>query len=399
MSDTGTGRHSYAGRNLAINGILCGMTVLVVSARIFVRAVMLKTVGTDDCFIIAATVLGAIVFTCYIGGTKNGRGRYTVDISPDEMARMLHWEFYHSIANTVGIALVKFSVAFFLLRLVPGRRFKMFLCGAITFLVLFTIASTTVVVFSCTPIRASWDRMGEPDAKCFSKETFTALGLTNSIVNILTDVLFATLPIPVILKLQVNTQAKLSLVLILSLGYFACACAIIKTSLQVHILDNPNAWHQDAFFMWGSAEFYTGILASSLPTLRPLFRTFFELHSRMGKSSSAQNGRYYVQDDSFGMDKLQRKEKYHVRVSAAGLPSKQSRTSTISPSPGRVDSEEDVESKGDADSLDIILPVQGRGDAAMMGITKTVDVSVEGTTQDVPFGESQKGDGAQTTFP
>ncbi|KAI9050571.1 hypothetical protein LZ554_005732 [Drepanopeziza brunnea f. sp. 'monogermtubi'] len=377
MSDTGTGRYSLADRNLTINGILCGLTVLVISARMFVRAVMLKTVGTDDGFIIAATVLGGVVFICYVGGTKNGRGRYTADIRPDEMVRMLHWQFYHSIANTVGISLVKFSVAFFLLRLVPGKRFKMFLWGAITFLVFFTIASTSVVIFSCTPIRATWDIMNEPDAKCFSKETFTALGLTNSIVNIMTDVLFATLPIPVVLKLQVNMQAKVSLVLILSLGYFACTCAIVKTNIQVHILDNPNIWREDAFFMWGSAEFYTGILASSLPTLRPLFRSFFDLHSRIAKSSKAQNGRYYIQDDSFGMDHLQRKEKYNVRVSAAAPPPKKSRTSTSSPTPGRADSDEDVESKGDADSLDIILPVQGREDAAIMGITKTVVVSVE----------------------
>lgn len=37
-------------------------------------------------------------------------------------------------------------------------------------------------------------------------------------------------------------------------------------------------------------------------------------------------------------------------------------------------SEEDFASKGDADSLDDILPMQGRGEK---GITKTVNISVE----------------------
>jgi hypothetical protein len=41
---------------LAINGFFCGFTVIVVLARIYVRAIMLKTFGTDDYLMLAATV-------------------------------------------------------------------------------------------------------------------------------------------------------------------------------------------------------------------------------------------------------------------------------------------------------------------------------------------------------
>jgi hypothetical protein len=41
---------------LAINGFFCAFTVIVVLARIYVRAIMLKTFGTDDYLITAATV-------------------------------------------------------------------------------------------------------------------------------------------------------------------------------------------------------------------------------------------------------------------------------------------------------------------------------------------------------
>lgn len=40
---------------LAINGFFCGITVFVVLARIYVRVIMLKTMGTDDYLITAAT--------------------------------------------------------------------------------------------------------------------------------------------------------------------------------------------------------------------------------------------------------------------------------------------------------------------------------------------------------
>jgi hypothetical protein len=41
----------------------------------------------------------------------------------------------------------------------------------------------------------------------------------NSAINIFTDFVFATLPIPVIWPLQINMRTKITLLCILSLGY------------------------------------------------------------------------------------------------------------------------------------------------------------------------------------
>lgn len=51
-TDTSTNAPSI----LAINGFFCGFTVLVVLARVYVRAVMLKSMGADDYLITAAMV-------------------------------------------------------------------------------------------------------------------------------------------------------------------------------------------------------------------------------------------------------------------------------------------------------------------------------------------------------
>ena len=76
-------------------------------------------------------IFGIGVFVCFIGETRNGVGMHTKYIRPDEFKRMLHWQFFHSLIVTVGISLVKLSVAFFLLRLVPGKNYKWFLYGVI----------------------------------------------------------------------------------------------------------------------------------------------------------------------------------------------------------------------------------------------------------------------------
>jgi hypothetical protein len=57
---------------------------------------------------------------------------HMASITPDMMVKMLHWQFFHSLIVTIGISLVKLSVAFFLLRLVPGKKYKMFLYGMIS---------------------------------------------------------------------------------------------------------------------------------------------------------------------------------------------------------------------------------------------------------------------------
>jgi len=173
-------RSTNAPSILAVNGVFCGAAVLVMAARFYVRAVMLKTLGTDDWLILAATLCGVGVFTCFVGETHNGKGMHMKSIRPDESIRLSHWTYFHSIIVTVGISLVKLSVAFFLLRLAPGKAHKIFLYCVIAFLCAFTLSSAGTIAFSCIPIRASWDRASEPNAKCFSLDTFTNIGLFNS---------------------------------------------------------------------------------------------------------------------------------------------------------------------------------------------------------------------------
>jgi hypothetical protein len=89
-------------------------------------------------------------------------------------------------------------------------------------------------------------------------------------------VLFATLPIPLIWQLQLNNRTKFSLIAILSLGWFACASAIIKAVQQYHIFTDLDWTVHDSFNIWNYIEFTVGIIAASLPTLKPLFNWFLE---------------------------------------------------------------------------------------------------------------------------
>ncbi|KAI5375980.1 hypothetical protein J4E82_005224 [Alternaria postmessia] len=113
-------------------------------------------------------------------------------------------------------------------------------------------------------------------ALCLSVSTFSQIALFNSIVNIATDFLLALLPIPVIFSLQVRIRIKIMLALVLSLGTFASVAGIMKAHVSKTILNDPERFVHDTFSMWNFIELDVGILAASLPTLRPLFNRFLE---------------------------------------------------------------------------------------------------------------------------
>ncbi len=58
---TATDNSTNAPSILAINGVFCAFTILVVAARMYVRLMMLKTVGTDD-FLVAAAAVRILYF-------------------------------------------------------------------------------------------------------------------------------------------------------------------------------------------------------------------------------------------------------------------------------------------------------------------------------------------------
>lgn len=150
------------------------------------------------------------------------------------------------------------------------------------------IACAGTLIFSCTPVSASWNHSLQrlPSTRCFSAKTFSSIGLFNSIINILTDFIFAVLPIPIVVKLKVNLRTKCTLVFVLSLGFVACAAGIAKAQTQTTFMDNPDPYWHDGFMVWNMVELCLGILAASLPALKPLFSSILASSATMLGMSS-----------------------------------------------------------------------------------------------------------------
>lgn len=286
------------GEILGITGSFSAFAIVIVVIRLLVRSLMIRSVGADDYAISVALSMAIATLICFVYETKHAVGRHSPCLAQSDYEMFSKWQYYHSLWVMIGVVVVKISIALFLMRLVPpGRKWKGFLWAVIgmspaspfaahavltscslVFLVCFCLTCLGTLIFQCTPIAAAWDFSirAKPSTDCFSNDTFTAIGLFNSIINCITDFLLAVVPIPLILKLQVNTRTKLSLALILSLGYFACAAGIVKAIKQHNFFQEKDPLWSNSFNVWNMIELCVGIIAASLPALRLLFAKILE---------------------------------------------------------------------------------------------------------------------------
>ena len=128
-------------------------------------------------------------------------------------------------------------------------------------------------MLQCKNLSALWDP--NVPRQCWEANTLQALSFTNVALNILTDFTFAILiPIPMLRKLQMNRRTKASIVAVLGLGVFACAAAIVKIPSLVNYGQLGDfLWDSRDITIWTITECNIGIIAGSMPALKPVFKT------------------------------------------------------------------------------------------------------------------------------
>lgn len=78
---------------ITLNATLMSLTVVIVLARLYVRWILLKTLGWDDLLISAATICGIGSFASYVGEIRLGIGKHALAILPEEMVEIQHYRY------------------------------------------------------------------------------------------------------------------------------------------------------------------------------------------------------------------------------------------------------------------------------------------------------------------
>ncbi|KAE8141806.1 pectinesterase precursor [Aspergillus pseudotamarii] len=288
------------GTSLAIfvvSAVMMTLSTVTVLLRTFVRLYVLRAFGWDDVLILAALALFVILSVCCFIGTMNGVGRSRADFTNMEVYRkaLLYW-WLSQIFYVWASALTKVSIAISLLRLTVSKIHCVVLWSNIGLTVAIGLMFWLVLLLGCDPISYFWD-FADPmkSGTCMSEKMLVKIAYVYSCLTIVCDLTLGILPYFLVWKLQMNNRTKFAVGGILSMGAIASVAVIIRLPF-LHFYADANflrSTYQIA--IWSVVETGLGITASSLITLRPLFRWLLDeslSHVRHERSSGRGSGQY-----------------------------------------------------------------------------------------------------------
>jgi hypothetical protein len=149
----------------------------------------------------------------------------------------------------------------------------------IAFVVLSGLAMILVSIFICNPPQMSWD--GDVFLKelngIYPKQCMNPgfLWLTQAAYNLATDGVVWLLPIPFFLNLRaMPIRKRVELIAIFSIGVIAIAASAVRLSVTIRWLSGFDElglqWAN--ILIWSQVEQHMGIMAASIPFLRPILR-------------------------------------------------------------------------------------------------------------------------------
>ncbi|KAI9152192.1 hypothetical protein HJFPF1_09418 [Paramyrothecium foliicola] len=269
-------------RIMGITAAFHFLALSFVAVRLYIRFFIIKAPKLDDVFMILATLGAFGGMICIILQAPRGLGRHRQIITDDNFKtlRLLNWVYSLSCV-VVCFSLLKISIALSLLRLSRVRWY----------------------VYSLYALIAC---------------------------SMFSDVVCATLPIPIIWTLQMKLRTRIYLVIVLSLGYFTVGMGGVKAYWQIGAKRDPDSWFEHNIQFYGFLQFNLGIIVACAPTLRPLLGRALKLSSRDKFS-----GGYYADSRSrkTGKDASKRRTATHAQDfeldDASGFDSNQQVHTTI----------------------------------------------------------------------
>ncbi|KAL8940868.1 MAG: hypothetical protein Q9216_002588 [Gyalolechia sp. 2 TL-2023] len=246
------------------------LAIIVVALRMITRLGLARKLGWDDWTILCA-VAGHIVGLGIVATAIHyGFGRHRTYLSEWQYQEFLRFSYGEWIQTFQTLMFTKLSICFLLLRIPVQTYFLRPLQGAIVVLIVSNIVLTFLWIFQCNPIRGAWNK--QAPAKCFTDAQLLRIIISQAIISIISDVVLALSPLVILWKVQIEWRVKAGLCVLMGLGVITAACCMVRTILNGQNVTSDVSWDSVTNWYWRSWEVTIGIIAASIPTLRPGYR-------------------------------------------------------------------------------------------------------------------------------
>ncbi|KAF1836952.1 hypothetical protein BDW02DRAFT_492481 [Decorospora gaudefroyi] len=188
--------------------------------------------------------------------------------------------FLYRISYILDLCLIKTSILLFYHHIAASNKYLVYVVRILLgVIILGGISMIIAGILMCRPISDAWSFevfmggfYGKPATQCYNPTPFW---LFNATYNLITDVIIWSLPIAFIINLRsMPLRRRLELVGIFSVGTIAIVASAIRLRTMVLWLSDFRRQGETVanVLLWSQVEQHTGIIAASVPFLRPLFR-------------------------------------------------------------------------------------------------------------------------------
>ncbi|KAF2139251.1 uncharacterized protein K452DRAFT_289805 [Aplosporella prunicola CBS 121167] len=260
---------------VTVSVVFAVLTAIVMSMRLYARVFIVQKLGLDDVLISVAALLSIAFIVATIMAVEHGLGDHVQDVYPkrgmQNYVSYLQIVWLSSVFYNACLGFIKTSVLALYMRL-GDRALKRLAQVMIGVVAAQAGANVLVCIFQCSPVSGAYDLKIAATAKCVNINAFY---LANAAVNIFTDLLTYTLPIKLVMRLQVPRQQKIGLGVMLCLGLFACISSIIRITFVPAMLTSADATYAISGAMyWSVIETNVGILAASIPSFKVIAKRY-----------------------------------------------------------------------------------------------------------------------------
>ncbi|KAI1268655.1 hypothetical protein F5Y18DRAFT_238083 [Xylariaceae sp. FL1019] len=258
--------------------VLLGVSAVTVALRCYVRICLLKIFRIEDWLALLA-LASSIAFTYFVLiSIRYGAGKHTAVVPTENIPKVLKMRWAGELTYVVTSMLLKLTVGIFLLRICSQMWHRITIWFVLITCLVFNVFYVFIAAFQCDPIDYYWYRYTTDitgvcvSAQLISRSTYASVG-----VNAAADWALGLFPIALVWNLDLNRKSKISVAGILALGSLASTATIVRIFYVWQLNhDKDLLYNFTDLAIWSTVENGLALTASSVATLRPLFKNILD---------------------------------------------------------------------------------------------------------------------------
>jgi hypothetical protein len=165
---------------------------------------------------------------------------------------------------------------------------------------LFGIAFAAEIFAQCKPISFYWSPTRDPSqGHCLNPNVMAGFTYAHAVVSSIGDWTFGILPAFLVSGLNMNIRSKISVFLLLAFANIGSIATLIRIR-AIHQIAASTDFLYETFDLaiWSTVEIGIAIMAASIATYKPLFRSFLSRGNTRNKSFISVNGGHRLHNSS-----------------------------------------------------------------------------------------------------